>query len=55
MFMTVVFSACATVKCDCEGNQKYKKRKPKVSLLNYQKNSTFALQKDLSNSNFINL
>jgi hypothetical protein len=37
-------AACATSRCECENNRPYKPRKAKISLINYQKNTTFALQ-----------
>jgi hypothetical protein len=40
-------SACSTSQCECNSNRGYKKRKPKVSLINSQKNTTFALQKEM--------
>jgi hypothetical protein len=45
LFICFLYS-CASSKCECETNNKYSKRKSKVSLINYQKNSTFARQKD---------
>ena len=39
-------SSCGTSKCECEYSNDYKKRKSKVSLINSQKNSNFAVQKD---------
>lgn len=39
--------SCKTADCDCEYNKNYKKRKSKVSLINSQKNSNFAVQKDI--------
>jgi hypothetical protein len=46
LFSLLFLTACATSKCDCEYNNKYSKRKSNVSLIDYQKNTTFALQKD---------
>jgi ABC-type oligopeptide transport system substrate-binding subunit len=51
LFIIVIFcisflSACATPKCECENNTKYKQRKLRVSLIDSQKFSTFAPQKD---------
>jgi hypothetical protein len=39
-----LFSACSTTQCACGNNQKYKKRKARVSLIDSQKSSTFAFQ-----------
>ena len=43
----LLISCATTSKCECENNNKYSKRKSKISLINHQKNSTFALQKDM--------
>jgi hypothetical protein len=48
--VTTLLSACASSKCECETNNKYSKRKSKVSLINYQKTINFAVQKDRSYS-----
>jgi hypothetical protein len=50
IFLPLFLSACASSKCECETNSKYSKRKSEVSLINYQKNSNFARQKDKSYS-----
>lgn len=50
-----LFPACKTADCGCENNINYKKRKMKVSLLNTEKNSTFALQKEEIRNNINNL
>jgi hypothetical protein len=47
--VVLIFSTCATAQCECENNKEYKRRKSKVSLLDSQKNSTFALQKEMKN------
>ena len=39
-------TCAASSKCECENNNRYSKRKSKISLIDYQKNTTFALQKD---------
>jgi hypothetical protein len=38
----LLFTACATTRCECENNHRYKQRKAKISLINNQKNTTFA-------------
>jgi outer membrane biogenesis lipoprotein LolB len=46
--LPVIFflTACVAARCECENNRKYKQRKAKISLINYQKNTTFAMQKE---------
>ena len=47
LLLQFFFATCATTsKCECENSNGYSKRKSKISLIDYQKNSTFALQKD---------
>jgi hypothetical protein len=46
ILLIAFISACASSKCECETNNRYSKRKSKISLINYQKNTNFALQKD---------
>ena len=46
MLAVFLFSACATTQCECGNNTKYKQRKARISLINSQKNSTFAAQKE---------
>jgi hypothetical protein len=41
-----LFTACASTRCECENNRKYKQKKGKISLINHQKNTTFALQNE---------
>jgi hypothetical protein len=40
----ILLTACASARCDCENNRPYKSKKGKISLINYQKNTTFALK-----------
>jgi hypothetical protein len=44
--LTLVFflAGCASTRCDCENNRKYKPKKARISLMDNQKNSTFALR-----------
>ena len=44
LIIVCFFSACATSRCECENNQKYKPKKTKISLTDNQKYTTFALQ-----------
>lgn len=37
-------SACAVSRCECENNRQYKPKKARISLIDNQKNTTFALQ-----------
>jgi hypothetical protein len=41
-----LLTACGVTRCDCENNRPYKQRKGKISLINHQKNTTFALRKE---------
>ena len=36
--------ACAASRCECENNREYKPKKVKISLMDKQKNTTFALR-----------
>ena len=45
--LTIILCSCKTNECGCEYSGSYKQRKSKVSLNNCQKNTTFAVQKDI--------
>ena len=45
--LTAILYSCKTSECGCEYSGSYKQRKSKVSLNNCQKNTTFAVQKDI--------
>jgi hypothetical protein len=48
LFVALILSSCATAdSCGCGNNKPYKPRKHKVSLINSEKITTFAAQKDL--------
>jgi hypothetical protein len=53
LILLSIFSACATSQCDCKNKGKYANRKSKVSLINSQKNTIFALEKnDISKTSY---
>jgi len=37
-------SSCASSRCECESYRQYKPKKARISLIDNQKNTTFALQ-----------
>ncbi|MDR1681813.1 MAG: hypothetical protein LBS25_00270 [Candidatus Symbiothrix sp.] len=48
LLSTIILSSCATAdSCGCGNSKPYKPRKHKVSLINSEKITTFAAQKDL--------
>jgi hypothetical protein len=44
--VVLMLAGCASSRCECENNYRYKQRKGRFSLINEQKNSTFVAQNE---------